>query len=389
MSLDLLNQHHFLAQGSGVNSLALPGISNPKYIIDITNKDAFMAGLTMFGSRTVKAKMTRVILSLLYTLGLLQYVFKKKLINLRPHPEFISLLKDNFQEIAGINIYNGFAKNKNLSFTFQVVTFTEFFYLRVPFSNTAKKLSASELDNIAYLEKMQVCQTARPYAVFTYAHTFPIYAYYGITKSSTRTRLCKQKKQLLEKLVLPGCDYIGENSYFKKLNEEFLVFLNENKNLHEKMVEIYKKNINCLKDVKLKSAFFHGDFSPDNILLKNKNVFLIDFEYANTHFFTCFDLFHYIFKAKGYHKKDIGLKEVKKIEKKIKQTYGVLPYSLENNRDNFIILLHLFIFYLFFILRRYLIDEEVPTNSIYVNKIQENIVNLAGKYLGFQGTQCH
>ncbi len=400
------------------NAIALPSIQQAKYIINLNNKRVFFAGLNLLSTRSVKASIAKKIYSCLYHLGIIKKIFKSQLITLNADSELFKTIGQQFQYINGINIYIGYAKNENLSLTFQIVEADKEYYLRYPVSDTAKILHTKEYANINYLSQIYPLPIQKLYKTISNCssrhpewnegfselkHNAPfgdlssqatqdnvqavttidsknnfLFVYEGIVSKITRTKLCSNKMNILRELSYSSYELTKNNLAFQKLCTLIELTLNETENEEvKKLIVPYQYIIQHLSELSIKKAFFHGDFSPDNILIANKQYYLIDFEYSETEFFVCFDLFHYFYKANKLHLKVINNKEVLKIRDLIKRTYKGYPFSGVEELDNVTLVRYLFTFYLFFLLKRYLMDEKMNSYNGIVTRLAHSILTLS------------
>ncbi|CEK10233.1 phosphotransferase family protein [Legionella hackeliae] len=377
--VDLIKEEQLISfENDKANAIAIPSRQQMKYIIGIQNKNAFFAGLRMLGTRTLKALVGKTILSVIYQSGLLKYLLKKNLVMINENNELIEAIRKDYQGSTGINIYVGSAKSRNLSLTLQVVSQGNEYYVRYPMSKTSEEFTAKEIENINFLNQQRIqCPTQQVDKMITLTQNpTPLYAYKGIPRYKTSTSLCVQKMKLLRQLASNETETLQENTFFIEQVQEIKRMLVRNAlALSPNLLPIFEKIVSGLKNISLKKAFFHGDFSPDNILKSSGKLYLIDFEYSQPLFFACFDLFHYLYKAKKFHLKIISLQDIKIIDTYLKKTYNGYPYSLKDE-SNSLVLVKLYIFYLFLLLKRFLVDEQIKTANPVIERLQTSIHNL-------------
>jgi thiamine kinase-like enzyme len=359
------------------NAVALPSIKQVKYLISLDNKKVFFSGLTMLSARSFKARLAKIILKMSYRLGLISYLWKANLACINKKSGLYALILENYQQSQGVNFYFGSAKNQNFSITIQVVEQSKDYYIRYPLSSLSKVCAANEYKNLKHLYlqglglSLQKIDKVIPYK------TDNIYSYEGISAYTTKTALCNNKIKLLREMTFSNFEQLKSNIFFQELNLKIEELLNNpDYQFSDNIRRIYKNTVETIATLYLKTAFFHGDFSPDNVLISSGESYLIDFEYSNDQFFSCFDLFHYLYKARRLHLKVITIKEIQLIGDSVKRTYGQYPFYTDEKKDEFMLLQCLFIFYLFFLLKRYVVDEKLNMKSDVLNKLRQSIYRL-------------
>ncbi|RUR12739.1 phosphotransferase [Legionella sp. km772] len=375
--LDFLKKEQILYDGTQFNAIAIPSIKNPKYIITINDKRVFFAGLNLISTRTIKAFLGKCAYSWLYRLGLIKKILKPHLVTINISNELYKSFDHAILEVEGVNIYVGSAKNENLSLTFQIIAANKEYYVRYPISQTAKMLQNNEHRNINFLSQLAKLSIQRLHKTINFQDTY-LHIYEGFSPKQTRTRLCPNKMALLKCLSYPSSAPIISNVYFKELCLAIEQLIEFTPNEHIKALKkSYHTVLVGLNTVSVRKAFFHGDFSPDNVLLSKKEWHLIDFEYSHPDFFACFDLFHYFYKKNKLHLKVISRKDIQKLHHLSKIAYGELPFSSFETISSTAVIRNLFIFYLYFLLNRYLVDEKVNVDSATVANLIESISSLS------------
>lgn len=362
------------------NAIALPSIQNPKYLISLEEKNVFFFGLGMLGSRSFKAILAKKIFAMIYRCGIIKYLLKSNLIHIDKNSDLMVLINQHYNEVSGVNIYLGVVKNENFSLTLQVIKKNKQYYLRYPISSSSKKHAANELNNINYLQIKGLNLHIQQFDRVIPVNGNTLYAYEGISHSKTKSNLCHNKLKLLQNLTYTQHGLLNDNLFFQELNLSIRnILIQEAHALPQKLKDIYDETTELIASFFIRKAFFHGDFSPDNILISNRKFYLIDFEYSCDDFFACFDLFHYLYKVKKFHQKIITLNEIKFIGIYVKKAYGDFPFFDKSQTEKLDMLRYLFIYYLFFLLKRFLLDEKINVKSTVIVNLQESIFLLFEK----------
>ncbi|KTC91655.1 Uncharacterised protein [Fluoribacter dumoffii] len=364
-----------ISRNNTPNAIALPSIHKAKYLISLEGKNVFFSGLNMLSSRSFKAVFAKKILSVLYRMGLIKYLCKSHLINIDKNSALLSFVNQSYRELGGVNIYLGTAKTENFSLTLQVLNHNKEYYLRYPVSDSAKKHAANELNNINYLQTRGINAIQRLDKVIQVEEN-KLYAYEGIPSSKTKSDFCGRKIKLLQELTGPDYEMVKENSSFQELNGLIKNMLVQSEGVWDHLRDIYEQIVGIISSFFIRKAFFHGDFSPDNILISGKQSYLIDFEYSCIDFFACFDLFHYFYKAKNFHRKKITLEDLKIVDTHVKKVYESYPFFDNFQKDKFAMLKYLYIFYLFILLKRYIVDEKINIHNEVINNLVHSIQSL-------------
>jgi len=84
------------------------------------------------------------------------------------------------------------------------------------------------------------------------------------------------------------------NKYFENIENKFKIKLSSNKYLTNELNN-FKKELFSLSDSMLSHGPVHGDFWRDNIIVKNDNIYIIDWEKSKLNGFPIFDIYLFCF----------------------------------------------------------------------------------------------
>ena len=117
-----------------------------------------------------------------------------------------------------------------------------------------------------------------------------------------------------------------ESEFYKTLKENIYQYPVSFRNL---MVKGFHKLEENLRDEEITLALSHGDFAPWNMLWKNKDVFLFDWEFANVKSPAGLDVVDFLFKIRVLLQKDVG--KVKLFLESINHFYQSHLSDMHNN----------------------------------------------------------
>lgn len=369
-----LSDNGLISKDDKCNAIAFPSIRNMKIVIRIDNRKAFIKGLELLGGYSFKSKLAKMFLILIFRFGLLKYVLRNCLVCISEDNKLFDSLRKSYGCSFDVNFYIANAKHQNKSITIQLLA-EETYYIRLPVSKIARSHAEVEYRNNLVLAKIKPSIKIPKLEKIIDFQGQSLFSYQGFANSHPVNDFDDKKRLILRQLSSNTYGWLSDNHNFLDMKKKITSILEvENLDLNN----VFKSTIVKIQSIKLQKAFSHGDFCSTNVLSSENEVCLIDFEYSLVEFFVAFDLFHYFFKLGKFHCMEIKPKDLDLIVQEVERTYLGVAFKLDDRTSSQDITKYLFIFYLFLVLKRYLLDEQMNIKTKYVSQLVANIRVVSG-----------
>lgn len=276
-------------------------------------------------------------------------------------------INECFKKINGYKYSVIYAGMENISeyYTIELIDENgmELGYAKIPQKTQCNKSIFREIEVLKYLETLNL-QSANIPKVLYYDECHNIFI------QSTKSNLKKDKGNIDIKHI----NFLSE--LYEKTNEicEFKEsrFYNhliniKNKTSNEYLIELSNKILNKISIDKIQGCYCHGDFYISNIKWYNDNLFVYDWDGADTRA-VYYDLFHYIASEDIINKK---IKKITIINNILKDNKYIELYETTNN-INKDIRVSMFIYYLYEVIYEFAVEMklDITKDIILINYIE-------------------
>ena len=291
-------------------------ISNPDGTVRwvYPNNISYPSFLNFYSTSTVKAKLFNILINLAFALKLRNYI-KSGSFNLKLRKQSIL---DNIlinSDWEGFSIFTG-TKGLNRKVIVELNKKKEtFLFVKIALNKNSRELLQNEYSKIQFINKLGLDSLIIP-KVNDYNVTKGYLALNSIkpknNEQTTNFKLCHAKA--LSDLVLNTIETysLNELCFLKNIEKSILEIKEYNKegckvgdfefgNLFTGLENLYN---DLDVEIKCNTSLSHGDFTPWNMFLGEKELFVIDWELSEFKTPVFYDLFHFVFQSSILVKRD-------------------------------------------------------------------------------------
>jgi thiamine kinase-like enzyme len=301
-------------------------ISNPDGTVRwvYPKSTSYPSFLNFYSTSTLKAKLFNILIKLAFALKLRNYVKSGSLnLKIKKHSILDDILKANSWD--GFSIFTG-TKGLNRKIIVELNKKKEtFLFVKIALNKNSRKLLQNEYTKIQFINKLGLDSVIAPEV-----------NHYNVTKGYLALSNIKPKNDgQTTNFTLPHAitlrevlnntletHSLYELDFFKNIEKSIMEIRAQNKRQRKignfEFGNLFKGLENLYNDLDIESkcntSVSHCDFTPWNIFLGEKELFVIDWELSEFKTPVFYDLFHFVFQSSILVKRDSYKLIVSKID---------------------------------------------------------------------------